>query len=220
MKILIIAPHPDDEILGCGGVIAKYIKEGNEVKVMVMTKGTDDLYSEKAIDEVRQEALNSHNYLGVSETVFCDFPAPVLDQVPSYKISMEISRVIRSYGPQIVYIPHRGDIHKDHRMIFESALVSMRPINDCSVREIYAYETLSETEWAAPFGDDVFIPNVFVDIGNFLELKKEAMKYFKSQLKSFPSSRSLIAIDSLAKFRGATINVEAAEAFMLIRKID
>lgn len=220
MRILIIAPHPDDEILGCGGVIAKYIKEGNEVKILVMTRGTSELYPDKAIDEVRQEARDSHKYLGVSETIFFDFPAPVLDQVPSYKMSMEISKVINSYRPEIVYVPHRGDIHKDHRMVFESALVSMRPINNCSVREIYAYETLSETEWAPPFGDDVFIPNVFVDITRYLEIKKQAMKYFNSQLRAFPSSRSLTAIDSLSKFRGVTVNVEAAEAFMLIRKIN
>ena len=219
MKILVIAPHADDEILGCGGVISRYISEGNEVKVLVITRALEELFPKPLMDQIREEAVKSHQFLGVSETIFFDFPAPMLDQTPSYQISMEISKVIKEFSPEKVFLPHRGDIHKDHRAVFEAALVALRPINDCPVKEIYAYETLSETEWAPPFGDDAFIPNVFVDITDYMENKKEAMLCFESQVKEFPHSRSIECIESLAKFRGATIGKKAAEAFMLIRKI-
>ncbi|NQY06398.1 MAG: PIG-L family deacetylase [Flavobacteriaceae bacterium] len=219
MKILVIAPHADDEILGCGGVISRYISEGNEVKVLVITRALEELFPKPLMDQIREEAVKSHQFLGVSETIFFDFPAPMLDQTPSYQISMEISKVIKEFSAEKVFLPHRGDIHKDHRAVFEAALVALRPINDCPVKEIYAYETLSETEWAPPFGDDAFIPNVFVDITDYMENKKEAMLCFESQVKEFPHSRSIECIESLAKFRGATIGKKAAEAFMLIRKI-
>ncbi|AXG68980.1 N-acetyl-alpha-D-glucosaminyl L-malate deacetylase 1 [Kordia sp. SMS9] len=220
MKILVIAPHADDEILGCGGVIAKHIANGNEVKVLVVTKGAEELYSEAEVQVIRNEAKIAHEYLGISETLFFDFPAPILDQTPSYKISNAVTNIIKTYQPEVVYLPHRGDLHKDHRMVFESSLVAIKPVNNCSVKHIYCYETLSETEWGAPFGDDAFIPNVFEDITDYIELKKEAMRKFESQVKEFPHSRSLVAIDALAKFRGATVGKHAAEAFMLIRSIN
>ena len=216
---MVIAPHADDEILGCGGTMAKHIAEGDEVKVLVVTKGIEELYSEAEVEVIRGEAKKAHEYLGISESIFFDFPAPVLDQTPSYKISIAVSEVIKAYAPNVVYLPHRGDLHKDHRMVFESSLVAIKPVNNCSVVDIYSYETLSETEWDAPFGDDAFIPNVFIDISDYIVSKKEAMKMFKSQLKAFPHSRSLECIDALAKFRGATVGKHAAESFMLIRSI-
>jgi len=220
MNILVIAPHADDEILGCGGTIARRIAEGNNVTVLIITKGIEELFASEVIENIRMEAKAAHRYLGVHKTIFFDFPAPLLDQTPSYKISMEISKVLQSVQPEVVYIPHRGDIHKDHKMVFESALVAMRPIGQYTVKQIYAYETLSETEWAAPFADDAFIPNVFVDITRFIYNKIEAMKHYKSQLKEFPHSRSVEVIQSLAKYRGASVGKKAVEAFMLIRKID
>ena len=220
MNILVIAPHADDEILGCGGTIARRISEGNNVTVLVITKGIEELFTSEIIENIRMEAKAAHRYLGVQKTIFFDFPAPLLDQTPSYKISIEISKVLQSVQPEVVYIPHRGDIHKDHRMVFESALVAMRPIGQYSVKQIYTYETLSETEWAAPYADDAFIPNVFVDITQFIDNKIEAMKHYKSQLKQFPHSRSIEVIQALAKYRGASVGKKAVESFMLIRNID
>ena len=220
MNILIIAPHADDEILGCGGVIAKRVAEGHVVKVLVVTKAIEELFPVELMNSIRDEAKRSHEFLGISETVFFDFPAPMLDQIPTYKIASKISAFVRVFQPEVVYVPHRGDIHKDHRVVFEAALVAMRPVNNCSVKQILAYETLSETEWAAPFGDDAFIPNVFVDITDYLEAKKTAFGHFESQLKAFPHPRSSEAIEALAKLRGATVGKAAAEAFSLIRTVD
>jgi LmbE family N-acetylglucosaminyl deacetylase len=223
-RVLVIAPHADDEVLGCGATVAKMTNEEHSVYVLIMTNahvGDPEMFTEKGIEQVRKEALEAHSLLGVTRTFFLDFPAPALDQFPAYKMSIEISKFIKQFEIDTVFVPHRGDIHIDHRMVFNAALVSCRPVGNYSVKNIYAYETLSETEWAAPFGDDTFIPNYFVSINEeFLDLKLKAMSCFQSQLKEFPSSRSLETIEALAKFRGSTINKDRAEAFMLIRQID
>jgi N-acetylglucosamine malate deacetylase 1 len=221
-KILILAPHCDDEILGCGGIIAKSVKEGASVFVVVVTNGhlgAPELFSKEGTAKVRDEAMKAHQFLGVEETFFLDFPAPKLDSVPSYKLSNEMNQLIKKLEITTLYIPHRGDIHKDHRHTYEAALVAARPVNGCTVRKIYAYETLSETEWAAPFGDDMFIPTVFVDISDYIEHKKKAFQFFETQIKEFPHSRSLKAIEILSNLRGATVGFHNAEAFMLVREI-
>lgn len=219
-KILIIAPHPDDEILGCGGIVRKYAKDGKEVYVLVITRGTPKQYAEERILNVRKEALEAHKLLGVKETVFLDFHAPELDITSLAEISGSISAVIRKFEVDTLFIPHRGDIHSDHRVVYNASIVAGRPLAGSTVKNIYAYETLSETEWAAPLGDDAFIPTHFVDVSESFEKKLEAMSCFKSQLRAFPNSRSLEAIEALAKFRGATVGVERAEAFMTVRTIE
>lgn len=219
-KHLIIAPHPDDEILGCGGIIAKYTQRNDFVYVLVLTRGIPSLFSDESVENVRKECLEAHKLLGVTKTIFLDFPAPALDSVPIYEISNQIAKVITEIRPENLFLPHRGDIHNDHYVTFKAGLVAARPVNNNSVKNIYCYETLSETEWAAPFADDAFIPNVFENIeGAFIESKCKAMEKFASQLRPFPSSRSLKTIRSLAAFRGSTVGFTCAEAFMLIRSI-
>lgn len=221
-KILIIAPHCDDEILGCGGTMAKLAQNGHEVFVAIVTNGhlgAPELFSAEGTKKVRSEALQSHKILGVKETFFLDFPAPRLDTIPSYQLSLAISKIIKDKEIGVLYIPHRGDIHKDHRITYEAALVAARPINGCSVKKILAYETLSETEWAPPFGDDAFIPTVFESIEGFLDKKLEAFSCFSTQIKEFPHPRSLKNIEILSNFRGATVGKNNVEAFMLIREI-
>ncbi|OFY51428.1 MAG: GlcNAc-PI de-N-acetylase [Bacteroidetes bacterium GWF2_41_31] len=222
-NILIIAPHADDEVLGCGGIISKYSNEGFEVHILVATNasiGAPELFNQEGIDNVRNEAIAAHKILNVKQTHFLELPAPRLDVYPNYQIAIAFSEIINEIRPEALFIPHRGDIHKDHEAVFNAALVAARPINNCSVKKIYAYETLSETEWAAPFGDDNFIPNRFVNITKEFKLKLEAMECFKSQLKPFPNPRSLEAIEALAKYRGATVGFERAEAFMVIRETE
>jgi LmbE family N-acetylglucosaminyl deacetylase len=221
-KILIVAPHADDEVLGCGGIIAKYCSNGDSVYVAIMTNahiGDPQLFSEESINIVREEAKKAHKILGVKETFFYDFPAPRLDATPAYLISNELNKLFHKLEIATLYLPHRGDIHKDHTVIFQAALVAARPINNCSIKTILTYETLSETEWAAPFGSDVFIPNVFEEINGFLAKKIEAISCYKSQIKEFPHSRSIESIENLAKYRGVTIGTEYAESFCLIRSI-
>ena len=218
-NILVIAPHPDDEVLGCGGTIAKFANEGNYVYVLVATRGTPRFYTDEKIQNVRQEALQAHKLLGVTETFFLDFPAPELDTIPMADLSTAFSKVMKEKNIEVLFLPHRGDIHNDHRVVFNAGLVASRPVGSYSVKEVYAYETLSETEWAAPFGDDAFIPTCFVNIEASIEAKKEALKCFNSQLKDFPNPRSLETIEALSIFRGSTVGFKNAEAFMIIRQI-
>lgn len=221
MNILVVAPHPDDEVLGCGGILAKYARQGHKTFVAVMTNGhvgAPHLYSMEGVEQVRAEALKAHSKLGVNRTIFFDFPAPRLETAPGYEIATALNKLIYEIAADVLYLPHRGDMHKDHAIIFYAALVAARPINNCPVKEIYTYETLSETEWAPPFGSDVFIPTVFEDITETFAQKIEAMKCFPSQLKEFPHPRSAGGLESLAKLRGSTVGFHLAEAFALIRK--
>lgn len=221
-NVLIIAPHPDDEILGCGGIMAKYVAKGMNVYVAIVTNGhlgAPELFPKEGTEKVRSEAKESHKYLGIKETFFLDFPVLNLVSKPSYKLSMAISSIIKKLHIDTLYIPHRGDIHEDHKVTFEATLVAARPVNNNSVKRIYAYETLSETEWSAPYGDNTFIPTVFENISEFIELKKKAFQFFTTQEKKFPHPRSLKTIEVLSNYRGATVGVPNAEAFMLIREI-
>jgi len=218
-KILVIAPHPDDEVLGCGGLIKKSSDIGDEVYILIISRGTPKHYSDEKIANVRNEAKQAHGILGVTETAFLNFHAPELDITNKAEISREISKYVSQWGISELYIPHRGDIHHDHRAVFEAALVAARPVGDYTVKRIYAYETLSEAEWAPPFGDDAFIPTHFVNIEHEMKFKLDAMKCFKSQVRPFPSTRSVETIEALAKFRGATVGFIRAEAFMTIRTI-
>ncbi|MFZ4455603.1 MAG: PIG-L deacetylase family protein [Bacteroidales bacterium] len=219
-NILVVAPHPDDEVLGCGGVIRKHVNVGDTVYVLVVTRGNPKFYSDEKIENVRSEARSAHQFLGVKETGFLDFLAPNLDTTSQAELSQSIVSYIKEKQINTLYLPHRGDIHHDHRAVFNAGLVAARPVNNNTVTRIYAYETLSETEWAAPFGDDVFIPTHFVNVESEFEAKIKAMSFFKSQVRQFPSTRSLETIEALAKFRGATVGFKRAEAFMTIRTIE
>lgn len=222
-KVLVIAPHADDEVLGCGATISKLAQNGTEVYVLICTNasvGAPELFSSDYIKKLRSEALEAHRALGVKETYFLEFPAPVLDQSPRYKMSNEIVAIIKRIGADTVYLPHRGDCHKDHTIIHECSMVACRPLLNCTVKRVYAYETLSETEWGEPIAADSFVPvkyNTFT-VDEF-QKKLDAMSFFKSQLYSFPASRSLEAIEALAKYRGCTVSAERAEAFEVLREI-
>lgn len=219
MKVLIIAPHPDDEILGCGGMIAKRSVAGEQIYVCIVTKGCVPLFSEEFVEQGRYEARKADKLLGVKDTIFLDFPAVMLEDIPRYKLNESLCNIIQEIEPDEVYIPHRGDMQLDHQMIVDAAMVALRPKYKHIVKRIYAYETLSETGWNIPNVQNEFIPNVYEDISETVDKKLEAMDIFKSQLGDFPEARSIGALDALAKYRGATVGMNAAEAFMLIREI-
>ena len=219
MRVLIIAPHPDDEVLGCGGIIAKNVSEGNEVYVGIVTKMCEPIFADELDVQNKEHCLNAHKLLGVRKTVFLDHPAAMLESVPRHVFNSSIGRLISDLQPDEVYIPHRGDLHLDHKMVADACMVALRPRFDYSVKRVYAYETLSETEWDTPNTVNVFMPNVFVDISDFIDVKIAAMKEYKNQVCEFPNPRSAEAIRALAMLRGSTISRNYAEAFMLIREI-
>ena len=223
-NILVLAPHADDEILGCGGTIARYIQQNERVYVSILTNasvGAPEIYDSEMIEKVRSEALLAHKLLGISETFFFDLPAPQLEQHPQYQIASLILKIINDVQPEVLFVPHRGDLHLDHGAVFNAAMVAARPQRGMTVKSVLAYETLSETDWAHPFPDTTFIPNFFVKLTESqLGKKLEAMKVFSSQLKDFPHPRSIRAIDALARIRGSTVGAASAESFMSIRIVE
>lgn len=204
--------------------MAKEIANGNNVYVLICTNahvGAPELFSGELIKQIRLEALTAHKLLGVKETAFLDFPAPALDQYPRYKMTNQMSEVIRKFEVDTVYIPHRGDCHKDHAIVHDCAMVACRPLVNCKVKHVYAYETLSETEWGEPIASDFFVP-VKYHTFNLEEFQKklDAMSCFKSQLYPFPASRSLEAIEHLAGYRGCAVSAMRAESFEVLRDIE
>ena len=219
MNVLVIAPHDDDEVLGVGGTIAKHVSKGDRVYVCIVTSGTEPLFSKEDMAVLAQETKRVHDFLGIAHTYFLGFPAAMLEDVPRFQLNQAIMDVILETKPEVVYLPHFGDMQKDHTLTAEAAMVGLRTKYDHVVREIYAYETLSETEWNIPHSKNAFLPNAFSDISDYLDTKLKALAMYTTQVADFPNPRSVEAVSCLAKLRGSSINVAAAEAFYLIRKI-
>ena len=198
MRVLIIAPHPDDEVLGCGGAIARHVQRGDDVYLVVATKTYTPDWTEEFIENRPKEVERANNILGIKQTFFLDFPTVKLDTVPQKELNDALDRIILDIKPDIAYIPHRGDLNKDHRLIHESSLVALRPTH-VKARRILSYEVLSETEW----GVEPFVPNVYIDISDFFDKKIEAMKVYSSELITYPHPRSIEVIEALAKKRGS-----------------
>ena len=219
MSVLVIAPHHDDEILGVGGTIAKRIAEGQEVFVCVVTTGSSQMYPQTVLQQTRDESIQAHDYLGVAKTFYLDYPAAMLEEAKRSELNASLIDLIQEIKPDEVYIPHRGDMQLDHKLTVDAAMVALRPKYQHKVKKVLVYETLSETGWDIPNITNEFIPNVYTDITEYLDKKLKAMEFFKSQLSVFPNPRSIGAIEALAKYRGSTVVVDAAEAFMLVREI-
>ncbi|KKW93663.1 PIG-L deacetylase family protein [Sphingobium chungbukense] len=219
-RIAIVAPHADDEILGCGGTMARAVAEGADVHVIVVTRGQPPLFDEELVQRIRSETLRAHEIIGVKSTIFLDFPAANLDQLRRSDLNHALSSALARIDPDLLLIPFIGDIHLDHQIVFNAALVHARPRSSTGPSCVAAYETLSETNWLAPGVTPAFIPNLFVDISSTLERKIAAFCSFETQVKPAPDERSVEAIRALATTRGATVYRHAAEAFVLIRQIN
>ncbi|MEK7084719.1 MAG: PIG-L deacetylase family protein [Patescibacteria group bacterium] len=214
MNVLIIAPHPDDEVLGCGGTITRHVQRGDSVYLVVVTKTYTPDWSEEFIRNRPKEVEKVNGILGIKQTFFLDFPTVKLDTVPQKELNDALDRIVLDIKPDIAYIPHRGDLNRDHRLIHESSLVALRPTH-VKVRRILSYEVLSETEW----GFEPFVPNTYIDISDSFDKKIEAMRVYSSELIKYPHPRSIEVIEALAKKRGSECGLKFAEAFMLIREV-
>ena len=221
-KVLILSPHADDEILGCGGFISKYSKQNYHINVLILTnanKGAPEIYSSDEIKKIRKEAKIANNLIGTSRLFFENLPALNLNNYPLYKITNIIDKYIADINPEVILIPSTNDIHDDHKIIFKAAKISMRPNKISKLKKILSYEVLSETEWNED--GKSFNPNYFVhlkksDINN----KVQAFLKYKSQVKKFPHSRSKEAIINLSRVRGSQAFIEYAEAFKVEKIID
>jgi LmbE family N-acetylglucosaminyl deacetylase len=218
-RIAVVAPHPDDDVLGCGGTMIRATNAGALVDVVVVTRGRPPLFDEDFVAQVRDETLASHAHMGVNHTHFLDFPAAALDQVPRAALNQALAAVLEAVEPELLFVPFVGDIHLDHQIVFNAAMVFARPRSNRCPKVVLAYETLSETNWLAPAITPGFQPNTFVDISATLDRKIAAFQKYASQLKESPDERSIESIRALAISRGATVYRAAAEAFVAMRQI-
>lgn len=218
-RTLVMAPHPDDEVLGAGGTIARLVAEGEDVFVAIVTEGKPPSFTVSMVEKVRQEALSAHRLLGVKETFWLGHPAAGLFDTPHSKLNAAIFDIVSKVSPTTLIVPFGGDIHMDHQLTFLSSLVAARPHQTSYPRVILAYETLSETNWNAPYITPSFVPNIFIDIKDHISKKLDAMRLFSSQLRGFPHERSIEALNALAMLRGATVCRHAAEAFVMVRQV-
>ena len=181
-----------------------------------MTKGYTPDWSEKFLKERPKEIEKVNEILGIKKTYFLNFPTVKLDTIPQKELNDSILKIIKEIQPEVLYIPHQGDLNKDHRLVFEATLVAVRPTSG-PVKRILSYETLSETEGGSLI--KIFVPNVYEDITNTFNIKIEAMKKYRSEIREYPHPRSLEIIEALAKKRGSESGFKLAEAFILIREI-
>ena len=216
MRVLVFAPHNDDEVLGVGGTIAKLSSKGHEIYICEVTFPLD---REDLVSMIKDEAKQAHSILGVKETIFLELPVVAIGDLPTKKVNAMFEDVVSKIRPEMAFIPHKGDMHVDHGEVAKAAMVALRPISNPQLVGIYSYETLSETEWNIPSVDNAFTPNCYCDITDFFDKKIEAMKCYQSQLMEKPHPRSINAIDALARLRGSTIGKGFAESFMVVREI-
>ena len=221
-KILILSPHADDEILGCGGFISKYSKLNYQINVLVLTnanKGAPEIYPPETIKSLRNEAKTANNLIGTHKLIFENLPAINLNNYPNYKITNIINKYINNVNPEIILLPSSNDIHDDHKIIFKAAKVSMRPNREKNLKKILSYEVLSETEWNED--GKSFIPNYFIKLSKSdINNKVKAFLKYKSQVKKFPHPRSKEAIINLSRVRGGQAFTEYAEGFKVEKILD
>jgi N-acetylglucosamine malate deacetylase 1 len=216
-NLLVIAPHPDDEILGAGGTMMKYVKNGFGVTVLIVAGHRPPLYPESVYQQTIREAKAAHQVIGVDKTVFLDIPATMVGALKTHELNGMIATVVEEVKPVVVLVPY-PDRHVDHRLVFDSAMVATRPINGgVAIELIAAYETLSETHWNAPHIEPNFVPNWVCNITVQFDHKLRALRCYKSQIPGFPGARSLEAVKALAMFRGTQAGFAFGEAFHIIR---
>jgi LmbE family N-acetylglucosaminyl deacetylase len=224
MKIFVLAPHADDETLGCGGTIARFVAEGHEVTVGIVTgsgEGEHPDYSRETFAQIRTELREAMDILGVSRILFGSVPAVMAADMPRRLLNAEVLRMIEEAQPEILFVPFALDLHSDHREIFHAASIAWRPYLERgrAIREVYCYEVPTETHLNMPYVEQAFVPNVWFDISGQIDRKLEAFARFRSQVQQAPMPRSIESLRALATWRGSQIGVSAAEAFVVVRML-
>lgn len=212
MKILVIAAHPDDEILGVGGTLFKHKKAGDEIFICIMTKGYEPAWTKEYMEQKKVEQKKVDKLIGVTKRYNLDFHATKLNNVDQGELNKKVTEVVNEIKPDIVYTHFEHDVHNDHTLTFKTAIVATRPPHKI---KLICFETVSETEWS----DKAYKSNYWVDITKFIDKKIDAFKIYDSEIKKGYHPRSLGGIKNLAKLRGNEICREYAESFKIIRDI-
>jgi len=219
-SILVVAPHPDDETLGCGGTLLRHKSNGDDISWLIATDISEESgYTEQEIKQRNDEIKKVSTFYGFDVVKYLNLETTKVDQYSLNDIVSRISKVINDIQPNILYLPFKYDVHSDHRVLFDACYSCTKNFRYPSIRKIYMYETLSETEFAPSLSNNYFVPNVFVDVMEFFHKKMEIVKVYSSELGEFPFPRSIESIEALARFRGSTAGCEYAESFMLLKEI-
>jgi LmbE family N-acetylglucosaminyl deacetylase len=219
MKVLVVASHPDDEVLGCGGTIARLVHEGHDIFICVLGEGITSRHDrreeadEKLVKELHAKSRCVAELLGAQDLFMYKQPDNRFDTVPILDIVKIIEDLIHKLKPEVVYTQHGGDLNIDHAITFRAALTAVRPMKGCPVREVYAFEAPSSTEWSFGRFEPAFKPNVFVDISETLEIKIRALQMYDTEVRLFPHPRSPESVRATAIKWGSVVGMEAAEAF-------
>ena len=226
MTTLVVAAHPDDEVLGCGASIYKWATAGDDVHVLILAEGitSRDISLESnatsaALDELAEAARAASRILTVSSLSLHDFPDNSMDTVRFLDIVKIVETFVSKLTPNVVVTHHAGDLNIDHRITHNAVLTVCRPVPGCCVKRILCFETPSATEWQSPVFNQPFTPNWFEDVSQTFDVKLKALEAYESEMRNWPHSRSIESVQNLARWRGTSVGVEAAEAFMLIRQI-
>ena len=215
-KVLVVAVHPDDETLGCGGTLLKHKESTDEIHWLICTTiDKSHSYYEKRAKEIK-EVSDAYKFDSVHNL---RLKTMRVDEYSMSELIVKISKIINEVQPNIIYLPFKGDVHSDHRAIFEASYSCTKSFRYPFVKKIYMIETLSETEFAPSTKEDSFIPNTFVDISKHMNKKIDIMKIFESEIENHPFPRSERNLEALATLRGATSGVEYAESFVLLKEI-
>ena len=220
-KILIVAAHPDDEVLGCFGTVAKMIKKGYEAYSLILSGGKTSRgeVEQKELDELKTEMLKANKLIGIKEVFQADFPDNAFDSVPLLNIVKKVEEIKHKIEPEIIFTHHIGDMNIDHQITHKAVLTATRPMADEPVKSVYSMEVPSSTEWNAFAKETIFVPNVFVDITETVDLMVKAMDCYRSELREYPHPRSLQHIKELAQNNGIKVGLRYSENFILVRRV-
>jgi len=219
-RVLVVAAHPDDETLGCGGTMARLSAGGAEIDIVFFTNGVDARGSDEVLDASgrrRGAALQAMVALGAREPTFLDFPDNRLDTVSMLDLAVAVEQQIAQSRPSLILTHNANDLNVDHRQVHEAVMTAARPQPGHQSPDVLCFEVPSSTEWRAQTAGNAFVPQVFVDISEYLDSKIEALRFYADELRPWPHARSIRGIEHLAGRRGASSGVEAAEAFMVAR---
>lgn len=225
-KIIIFAAHPDDEILGLGGTMCRYKSQGYKIKCIIMAEGQTsrkekrELTNTEVLRELYLYAKKASEIIGYDELVIEQFPDNRMDSVDLLDVIKVVEKHIDEYKPDIVFTHHYGDQNIDHRILNDAVITATRPMEGCSVKEVYSFETPSSTEWSFATREKAFKPNFFVDVTEYMGKKIKAMECYKSEIRAYPHPRSIEALKIIAARWGTVVGKKYVEAFEMIRKIE
>lgn len=221
-NFLIIAAHPDDEILGCGGIAAKLVQEGYSGSTIIVSEGITSRDQKRNLSHranelkiLKKKCIKANKQIGINKVYFLDFPDNRLDTIALLDIVKKIEILIKKIKPKVVFTHNNSDLNKDHKIVYDATITACRPTPENKIEKILSFEVLSSTNWSSP-EENNFTPNVYIDISKTIKKKLKSLNFYKTEMREYPHARSINAVEALSRFRGSTVGFKNAESFKLI----